>query len=497
MSVPEFEDESRAHRRPRLQALITAGVTVGDQEVRDDYRKENIKIKFDYAVISSDDLRKTINPSDSDLEAFFKKNAARYATAVPEERKITYFAFTPNEIPGGVPQPTQQEIQQYFNAHQSRVLGAGAGAVAAHSHQGGAGADAKTDAAAKAKAEGILKQIQAAELCRPGQENSDDPGSKDKGGELGFAQRGTHGAGVRQGHLHQKIGDIADCEEPVRLSHCAGGRAAGGAHAAAQRSAAHHSGHADSPEGGAGGENYAQALTSEAIKNGLEKTAAAHHLEVVTTPPVAAGRDCRAARRFADSRQGLRGQAGRSAAVRAHRRRLRDLPGHRHSPAHAPELCRLEEPRADDYRDEQLPALLSQKTKELADKAKAMNDLAKAAKEVGATVKTSDLVGESGQVPDLGQVARWLRNCFDLKWAHQRAHQRAAHRRGGQDRGQAGAERRRDRQELRPDARPDAGTAPQGAFSVFPERCHGRLQEEQAHPDERQGKDGTADPDTM
>ncbi len=45
-------------------------------------------------MISADDLRKTINPSDSELEAFFKKNAARYAQAVPEERKITYFAFT-------------------------------------------------------------------------------------------------------------------------------------------------------------------------------------------------------------------------------------------------------------------------------------------------------------------------------------------------------------------------------------------------------------------
>ena len=120
MSVSEFEDDVRhdiAIRR--LQALITGGVTVGDQEVRDDYRKNNIKIKFDYAVISSDDIRKGINPSDSDLEAFFKKNAARYASAVPEQRVITYFAFTPNEIPGGVPQPTQQEIKAYFNEHQS------------------------------------------------------------------------------------------------------------------------------------------------------------------------------------------------------------------------------------------------------------------------------------------------------------------------------------------------------------------------------------------
>ena len=59
--------------------------------------------------------------------------------------------------------------------------------------------------------------------------------------------------------------------------------------------------------------------------------------------------------------------------------------------------------------------LLAQKTKELADKAKSMNDLAKAAKEVGATVKTSDLVGESGQVPDFGQVGQLAPQLFDLK----------------------------------------------------------------------------------
>ena len=57
----------------RLQSLITAGVTVSDQEVRDAYRKENIKIKFDYAVISADDLRKTINPSDSDLRGVLQE----------------------------------------------------------------------------------------------------------------------------------------------------------------------------------------------------------------------------------------------------------------------------------------------------------------------------------------------------------------------------------------------------------------------------------------
>ena len=136
MSVTDFEDGIKDDiTARRLQALITAGVTVSDQEVREAYRKQNIKIKFDYAVISSDDLRKTINPSDSDLEAFFKKNAARYAQAVPEERTIAFFAFTANQIPGGVPKPSQQADSAVLQRAPERLFGAGAGQVAPYSHQ--------------------------------------------------------------------------------------------------------------------------------------------------------------------------------------------------------------------------------------------------------------------------------------------------------------------------------------------------------------------------
>jgi peptidyl-prolyl cis-trans isomerase D len=68
----------------------------------------------------------------------------------------------------------------------------------------------------------------------------------------------------------------------------------------------------------------------------------------------------------------------------------------------------------EDYRDEQLPGLLGQKTTMLSEMAKSENDLAKAAKAVGATVKTSDLVGLTGQVPDLGQVGQVAPQLFDM-----------------------------------------------------------------------------------
>ena len=71
------------------------------------------------------------------------------------------------------------------------------------------GADAKTDAAAKAKAESVLKQLQAGgNWTALAKKYSDDPGSKDQGGELGFAQRGKMVPEFDKAIFTQKIGDI-------------------------------------------------------------------------------------------------------------------------------------------------------------------------------------------------------------------------------------------------------------------------------------------------
>jgi peptidyl-prolyl cis-trans isomerase D len=418
LSVNDFEDDVRHDIiLRRLQALITAGVTVSDKEVTDSYRKDNIKIKFDYAVISSDDLRKGINPPDNQLEDFFKKNAARYASAVPEERKITYFAFTPDQIPGGVQQPSQQEIQQYFNAHQSEYS---VPEQARSRHiliKVDANADAKTDAAAKAKAEGILKQLQAggnwADLAK---KYSDDPGSKDSGGELGFSQKGRMVPEFDSAIFTQKIGDIKIVKSQFGY-HIVQVEERQTAHAQALnevlptiQATLIRQKTADAED------NYAKALTAEATKNGLEKTATAHHLSVVTTPSV--------------SHQGTIATLpdGSQLIGKAFQSKMGDPPqsaptGEGYAifqvtgvtAAHAPNFADWKSHVLEDYRDQVLPALLSLRTKQLADKAKQYNDLAKAAKELGATVKTSDLVGPTGQVPDLGQVGQVASQLLDLK----------------------------------------------------------------------------------
>src|SRR6202034_2122497 len=82
--------------------------------------------------------------------------------------------------------------------------------------------------------------------------------------------------------------------------------------------------------------------------------------------------------------------------------------------AHAPTFEEYKSHLVDDFREQQLPQLLARKTNELADKAHAENNLAQAAKEVGATIKSSDLVGHTGQVPDIGDLSTAAPDLFDL-----------------------------------------------------------------------------------
>ncbi len=69
----------------------------------------------------------------------------------------------------------------------------------------------------------------------------------------------------------------------------------------------------------------------------------------------------------------------------------------------------------EEFRNERSGVLLSQKAQELSDRAKAGHDLKKAAKELGATLKTSDLVLPDGQVPDIGSMSGQASVAFSMK----------------------------------------------------------------------------------
>ncbi len=418
-SIQDFESQLKKELEiNRLQAMVTGGITVSDQDVRDAYRQQGTKIKFDYAVINSEDLRKQINPTDAELQAFFKQNAARYKTAIPETRKLAYIALNQTDVPSGAPAVTSQQVEQYYQGHQKDYQVPEEVKVRHILIKVPTGADAKTDAAAKQKAEDLLKQIKGgADFAALAKANSDDPGSKEQGGELGMIQRGVTVPAFEKAAFELQPGKVSDViktqfgyhilqveeKQTAHLKPLEEVKAQIVATLTRQQEAEQQAA-------------FAQQLATEAGKSGLAKTAEAHHMQVVTTDYVPQNAVLSGLPDGAKLlTQAFSAKPGSAPQVSSTGEGFAVFQVEDSKPAHAPTFEEYKSHLVDDFREQQLPQLLARKTNELADKAHAENNLAQAAKEVGAIIKSSDLVGHTGQVPDIGDLSTAAPDLFDLK----------------------------------------------------------------------------------
>ncbi len=392
----------------RLQALITGGVTVSDDAVRAAYRVQGTKVKFDYAVVSADDVKKQINPSDAELQEFFKQNSARYANAIPETRKIEYVAFDASKLPGGKAPVSDGEIQSYYASHQSEYKTDEQVKTRHILISVPAGADAKTDAAAKSKAQDVLKQIQGggnfADLAK---KYSDDPGSKGQGGELPM---------VPTAQLDPAYGKAAMALNPGQTSGLV--RSQFGYHIiqTVQKQVAGVKPLSEVKDSisqvltqqkqGAAQQAFAAQLANDAKKNGLDKAAAAHGLHAVTTDYVAKdGVIGGLSDASALLTQAFSADKGASPATASTGDGYAVFQVLDVKPAHSPDFASYKSHILDDLRAQKVPELLEQQTRKLADRAKQLGDLKKAATELKVPFRTSDLVGHDGQVPDVGAMS--------------------------------------------------------------------------------------------
>jgi peptidyl-prolyl cis-trans isomerase D len=418
MTRSQFEELIKADMEvDRLHELITGGVTVSDNDVRESYRKSGTKVKFDYAVISSADIGNSLNPSDADLQAFFKANAARYATAVPETRKIAYFSFGIDDLPGGPPKVSDAQIQAYYNAHLADYQVKDQVRARHILIAVPAGSDAKTDEAAKAKAQGILDQLhKGADFAALAKADSDDPGSKAQGGELGWFTKEKMVPAFSQAAFALEPGQISGLVKTSFGYHII---------QVEEKQTAHTKSLAEVRDQivpvlqqqmlGQAEQNYANTLTAEAKKNGLDKTAQAHGLHVVTTDYVAKDGVIAGVADGTGILSGAFSEAKGAAPASASTGdgyavyQVADV-----KPAHAPTFDEWKSHILSDYRDQHVPEMLSAQLNKLDQLAKQLGDLHKAAAQLNIPVKTSDLVGKDGQVPDVGSMAGPASAAFSL-----------------------------------------------------------------------------------
>src|SRR5580704_1254215 len=188
MTVPVFEEQIRQGLLlEKFRKLVTDGISVGPNELQDEFRYKNEKIKLDYVLLKPEDLAAKINPDESEIRAAYERNKAKYL--VPEKRIVRYALVDVNQIRQNtqvsddeLKAQYQADIQQYEvpnRVHVDHILLMTVGKTPAEVEE------------IKAKAEEVLKQAKKGGKFEDlAKKYSEDPGTKDKGGDLGWITQG-------------------------------------------------------------------------------------------------------------------------------------------------------------------------------------------------------------------------------------------------------------------------------------------------------------------
>ena len=422
-TVPQFEEAIKTELLiEKLRSVVESGVTVTDEQLRQAYIRRNTKVKFDYALLTREDVAKQIHLTDAELKAYYDANQKLFANSIPEKRKFQYVVIDLSQLQDKA-KVDAADLKNYYSSHMDEFRVPEEVKVRHILIKAPApGPDGKVDpqamAAARAKAGDILKKIKAggnfADLAK---KDSEDPGSAPQGGELGWVQRGRTVPEFERVAFSLPVGQTSDLVQSsygfhilqVEEKHTAHVKSLDEVKAQIEPLIARQ-------KAATMAESTAGAVQVEARSGGLAAAAAKHGLQVMTSPLASRS----------DTVPGIGNAPEFMAAVFE----AKD----KNPPAMAPlpqgyavfQVVELQPPATPTFdqaksqieeaiKDQRTGELLAQKLQELSDRARAGHDLKKAAAEVGATVHSSELVGPESQVPDIGALTGAASVVFSMK----------------------------------------------------------------------------------
>jgi peptidyl-prolyl cis-trans isomerase D len=166
------------------------------------------KREVQVARFDAADFASKVNPTDADIEAFYKANPAMFQA--PEQADIEYVMLDAESIMKSLP-VNEQDLKTYYEQNVSRIGGVEERRASHILIAAAKDAPAAERAKAKAKAEEVLAQAKKspdsfAELAK---KYSQDPGSAAKGGDLDYFTRGAMTKPFEDAVFGMKTGDIS------------------------------------------------------------------------------------------------------------------------------------------------------------------------------------------------------------------------------------------------------------------------------------------------
>lgn len=212
LTPDDFEGMQRSQLlSEKMRAKLQEGITVSDQEVADDYRRQNEKVDLAFVRLAPALFENRIKIDDKDLQSYFDEHQEDFR--IPETVALRYIQFLPSRYTKDVVFE-EGDLEKYYRRHLDQFEIPEQVKAAHILIKVGPKASAEQRAARRKLAEKVLAEARAgkdfADLAR---KYSDDPGSAAKGGELGYFQRGTMVKPFEQAAFSLKPGEISGIVE--------------------------------------------------------------------------------------------------------------------------------------------------------------------------------------------------------------------------------------------------------------------------------------------
>lgn len=187
-SIPRFEEEVRRSLMIdiRLRRMVVDGINVSEEDLKKIYRRNNAKTKLRFLKIQAADFRGQVNPEDSALRAFYKDRQQQYT--IPESRAVKLMTISTANLPKV--EVAEKEIERYYRQNRQQYQ-VDESIRASHILLMTEGKSEDEKIALKQKAEDVRTELRGGgDFATLAKEYSEDAGTADKGGDLGWVTRG-------------------------------------------------------------------------------------------------------------------------------------------------------------------------------------------------------------------------------------------------------------------------------------------------------------------
>lgn len=211
-SAAEFEDQlTRDITTQKMESALGTSVVVSPKMADAEFRRISENAKIRYVLYPANRELGTVSVTPAEVDAFYKANLSKYSHA--EQRDIKYLIADFNRLRSQII-PADAELQKRYEASREDFKTPESAHALHILIKVDPNATPALDAAAKAKAESIVKQLRAgADFGALAKQNSADPQSAAKGGDLGWFNRGQMVPDFDNAVFSAKIGEVND---PIR-----------------------------------------------------------------------------------------------------------------------------------------------------------------------------------------------------------------------------------------------------------------------------------------